>query len=185
MKTRAVVALTFGALSLGGCMQAIDQLNRDLAAINQQVATTNGTMASNVPQSQQIQLIVPNDSRAQTAVDAALPTIKKALAIHQCVRTQGGMLQLNALAIPGVNVAGPEWWNGQFPNSSLHMRYHDRSKCVTIRAIDNFAMPAFNALNFRVVYFAEDSGETVNFGFQMKKTEDGKWLLSGVPEKAG
>jgi len=38
-------------------------------------------------------------------------------------------------------------------------------------------MPALNALSFRVVYYADDSGETVNFAYHFKKVEDGSWKV--------
>lgn len=192
MNFRVLGVLTMGALSLGGCKQAMDQLNRDLATLNQPIATTAqnapapaGSMASNVPQKEQIKLVVPNDDKTKAAVDTALPTIKRILAMHRCVKSHRGMQQLNAYAVPGVDVAGHEYYYVlYFPNNANHLKYHDHHKCVSIRAIDSFSMPALNALNFRVVYFAEDSGETANFGFQMKSSDDGKWLLSAKPTKS-
>lgn len=192
MNIRVFGLLAIGALSLGGCKQAMDQLNRDLATLNQPVAATNqnapassGSLAGNAPQKEQVKLIVPNDDKTKAAVDSALPTIKKILAMHQCVMNHRGMQQLNAYAIPGVDVAGHEYYHVlYYPNNANHLKYHDHRKCVSIRAIDGFSMPALNVLNFRVVYFAGDSGETVNFGFQMKSTDDGKWLLSAKPTKS-
>lgn len=184
MKVRTIAMLMLGAFSLAGCKQAMEQLNRDLDNLNQGLASANqtrgqatkpGAMANQAAQTAQIQLITPKDEKTNAAIDAALPTIKKVLAIHQCIKVDDGMLQLNAYSLPGVAM---EKWILNYPNSSHFMKYHDRSKCVSVRAIDNFAMPALNALSFRVVYFAEDSGETVNFGFQMRKADDGRWLLS-------
>lgn len=192
MNIRVLGLLAIGALSLGGCKQAMDQLNRDLATLNQPVAathqnapTSSGSVPGNAPQREQVKLIVPNDDKTKAAVDTALPTIKKILAMHQCVMNHRGMQQLNAYAIPGVDVAGHEYYHVlYYPNNANHLKYHDHRKCVSIRAIDSFSMPALNLLNFRVVYFAEDSGETVNFGFQMKRTDDGRWLLSAKPTKS-
>ncbi len=190
MKVRTIAMLMLGAFSLAGCKQAMEQLNRDLDNLNQGLASASqtrmsaakpGTIASPAAQTTQIQLIVPNDERTKAAMDAALPTIKKVLAIHQCIKVDDGMLQLNVYGLPGVSM---ERWELGYPNNSRFMKYHDRSKCVSIRAIDNFVMPALNALNFRVVYFAEDSGETVNFGFQMRKAEDDRWLISSSPRPA-
>lgn len=190
MKVRTIAMLMLGAFSLAGCKEAMDQLNRDLDALNKGLpasrqagvqAAKPGLLASSAAQTAQIQLIAPNDNKTNAAIDAALPTIKKVLAIHQCVKVDDGMLQLNAYGLPGVSM---ERWELGYPNNSRFMKYHDRSKCVSIRAIDSFAMPALNALNFRVVYFAEDSGETVNFGFQMRKTEDDRWLISSSPRPA-
>jgi hypothetical protein len=68
----------------------------------------------------------------------------------------------------------------RYPNSQQFLKYHDRNKCMSVRAIDNWAMPALNALQFRAVYFADDSGETVSFGYLLKKADDGSWKLQGL-----
>jgi hypothetical protein len=164
------------AASLAGCQEAMQQLNRDLAALNN--APKPGTMAR-MPEGgkdQQTQLIVPADTRVREAMEAALPTVKKVLAIHQCVKTHDGLLQLNQWAVPGADLR--RWGQGgSFPNHYDWMRYHDRNKCVGVRAIDNWSMPALNALRFRAVFFADDSGETINFTYLLKRTDDGSWLV--------
>lgn len=68
-------------------------------------------------------------------------------------------------------------------NKGIFLKYHDPSKCVDIRVIDRFGLLALNALAFRVVYLAKDSGETIDFGFLFKKTDDGSWLLGQAPKK--
>ncbi|MDD5298520.1 MAG: hypothetical protein PHU46_16575 [Rhodocyclaceae bacterium] len=129
---------------------------------------------------QKTQLLIPADHRTRDAIDAALPTVKQVVAIHRCVRVPDGLLRLNFLAVPGANLIAnlaPRW---AYPDSDLFMKYHDISKCVNARAIDSWAMPALNALRFRVVYFAEDSGETVNFTYLMMKVDDGSWKLQSI-----
>lgn len=177
------------ALALAGCVQEMQQLNRDLAAANAALAggqpgavAKPGTMArmSETGKEQQTQLIVPTDTRTREAMDAALPTVKKVLAIHQCVKVDDGMLQLNYWAVPGVNPTAGYMAFGTYPNANRYMKYHDRSKCVSVRAIDTWVMLAFNALQFRAVYFAEDSGETVNFEYLLKKVDDGSWKLQAI-----
>lgn len=135
-------------------------------------------------QKEKIQLVVPKDKNTSVAIDAALPMIKKVLAIHQCARVREGLLPLNALALPGVDIAGinEPYTADRYPNNINWMRHHDLSKCLSIRAIDKFNMPALNALTFRVVYYAEDSGETVNFSLLFKRGDDGDWRLSKAPQ---
>lgn len=173
--------------TLAGCVQEMQQFNRDLAAANAAMAggqpgnaAKYGTMAR-MPETgkeQPMQLIVPADTHTREAMDEALPTIKKVLSIHQCVKEDDGLMQLNYWAVPGVSFRGGMMGGGFFhPNSQYFMKYHDRNKCVSVRAIDSWAMPALNALRFRAVYFAEDSGETVNFSYLMKKMDDGSWKL--------
>jgi hypothetical protein len=174
VKIAGVLAL---CLSLSGCIQ---QLNRDLAAVNASMASNKpGTMASGGNTSTtQIQLVVPNDDKAKAAVDAALPTIKKVLAIHQCVKTLDGMLALNQFALPGVNLAAG--YLGSYPLG--YMQYHDKNKCMSIRTIDRFIMPAFNTLTFRTVFFAEDSGEMISLQYEMRKSSDNaQWFLTRSP----
>lgn len=168
------------AFTLAGCQEALQQLNRDLAAANASMSAKPGTMArmSETSKEQQTQLIVPTDTRTREAMDEAMPTIKKVLSIHQCVKEDDGLLQLNYWAVPGVDFRGRVLGSGFFhPNSQYFMKYHDRNKCLGVRTIDNWAMPALNALRFRAVFFAEDSGETVNFSYLMKKMDDGSWKL--------
>lgn len=180
-KLAAALALT---LTLAGCQEAMQQLNRDLAAANASMAGAKpGTMASatSTGKEQQTQLTVPTETRTREAMEAALPTVKKVLSIHQCVKVYDGMLQLNNLAVAGVDIRrGFNYMPDSYPNSDSYMKYHDRNKCVSVRAIDNWAMPALNALQFRAVYFADDSGETVNFSYLMKKVDDGSWKLQTI-----
>lgn len=131
-------------------------------------------------------VIIPKNKTTAAAIDAAMPTINKILSIHQCIREPQQLLSLNTLAIAGVSMMSGAPENGlpmySFPNNKgIFMPYHDQSKCVGIRVIDRFGMPVLNAMNFRVVYLAEDSGETVNFGFLLKKADDGSWLLAQPP----
>lgn len=37
--------------------------------------------------------------------------------------------------------------------------------------------PALNALQFRAVFFADDSGKSNNFTYLMKRGDDGAWKL--------
>lgn len=174
-------------IALTGCKDAMEQLNRDLAAANAAMAGSStlskpGTMArmDTSVQQQKTQLIVPKDQKVEEAVDAALPTIKKVLAVHQCARSDDALLPLNRLAITGVNIPATSYGWG-YPLQSTYFKYHDMTKCLGIHSIDEFSMLALNALRFRVVYFAEDSGETVNFWFLFKKADDGTWRIAAAP----
>jgi len=124
------------------------------------------------------QMIVPSDKRTTAAIDEALPTIKKILAIHQCIKDYESLRLMNVYAVPGVNMASHMGFQYDFYPNSGNMKYHDKNKCVSVSALDQWTMPALNALNFRAVYFAEDSGETVNFAYQFKKMGDGSWKIA-------
>lgn len=186
-----IVVLTIG---LSGCAQDLAKFNQDLAALNQALAggggsqpgraQTGGMAMASQPeagQHKQVQLIVPNEKRTATAMNEALPNIKKILGIHQCVKDWQSLRQMNFYAVPGVDMStqGNFWSQFQkYPNSELSMKYHDQNKCVSVSAIDQWSMPALNALNFRTVYFADDSGETANFVYHFKKTDDGSWKIA-------
>jgi hypothetical protein len=167
--------------TLSACAPQLQQLNKDLSALNQSLAGVSAPnttaimpVAAQSGSEQATQLILPSDSKTREAIDAALPTVKKVLATHQCIKTGSGMLQLNFLSTPGVSHDDGAW---NYPNSNWYVKYHDRNKCMNVRAIDQWTMPALNALQFRAVYFAEDSGETVNFSYLMKRMDDGSWKL--------
>lgn len=197
-----LLAVVAGMLMTGCAVEHLEKFNRDLEAFNTAMSSTKAgpplpqagasvvmpTLAVKADAKTQTQLVVPNDARTQAVVDAALPTIKKILSIHQCLKN-GGMRQLNFYGIPGVNFdTDPSWMppaNSQlFPNSAYYMKYHDRNKCLSVRAIDNISMPALNALKIRVVYFADDSGETVNFIYLLQKTDDHNWKLVKVAQES-
>lgn len=200
MESRLNVCAIIVGLSLGlsGCAQDLAKFNQDLAALNKSLAEkgrsqasagssggaqTGGVAMATQPeagQSKQVQMIVPNDKQVAAAIDEALPTIKKVLGIHQCVKNNESLRQMNIYAVPGENMASQMGVGYSFPNSPNFMKYHDRNKCVSVRAIDQWTMPALNALKFRAVYFADDSGETINFTYLFKKSDDGSWKIAGL-----
>src|SRR5450830_1620178 len=162
----AIIApsLVFG---LSGCAQ----LNKDLAGLNQALAGVGGTQANagrsggyamavqpEGGQSKQTQLIVPNDKQTAVAMNEALPTIKKVLGIQQCVQDSSSLRLTNVYAVSGVDMSSQN--GGWFPNQTQFMNYHNKNKCVGVRTLDQWSMPALNAIQFRAVFFADDSGET-------------------------
>lgn len=183
-----VTAISFMALS--GCAQDLERMNNDLRALNQglsrqaQTSSAPGqslTQSSEAAQSQPTQLIVPNDKSVEAAMDAAMPNIKKVISLHRCMKSWENMRALNFHAVTGRDFgAGGIFRESSYPNSGNYMRYHDRNKCIAARTIDQWSMPALNALRFRVVYFADDSGETVNFQYEFKRVEDGSWKLDSL-----
>lgn len=199
METRLKVCTIIIGLTLGlsGCVKEMAKINNDLASLNHALAggskpqanavasggTQNDVAMAAQPeagQSKPVQLIVPSDKRVAAAIDEALPTIKKILAIHQCVKDHESLRQMNFYAVPGVDMSNRPYdgYRYHFPNSP-DMKYHDQNKCVSVSTIDQWIMPALNALQFRAVYFADDSGETDNFTYLFKKVDDGSWKITG------
>ena len=178
-RSAITIVLGLAVLNMASCA--------DLAAINAQLAQgnarMNGTpqvaMAVQSEQSKPVQIISPKDKRVALAVDEAMPTINKVLAIHQCVQNWESQRQLNMYGVPGVNMAsGGIFADSSYPDSQVFMKFHDRNKCVSITTLDQWTMPALNALQFRAVYLAEDSGETISFLYLFKKMDDGSWKLA-------
>lgn len=166
--------------SVVGCAevnQGLRDVNTGLKETNNALLS-NRAMASNAESTTETRIEVPNDPRVTEAFNAALPNIKRVLGIHKCIKNDDGMRLLNREAVPGVAMIESYW---AYPNSRSNVKYHDRHKCMTVRAIDHVSMPALNALVMRVVYFADDSGETINFSLMFKKLEGNQWLLGEPP----
>lgn len=168
-------------LSLSGCAD-IGKFNNALQGDRN--AQSSGSMMAAQPvviQSKPTQLIVPDDKNVAAAMTEALPTIKKILSIHQCLKNSAGLRQMNIYAVPGMDMTrfeNPYDTTHTFGLPIYGMEYHDKNKCLSVQTLDEWAMPALNALVFRVVYFADDSGETSNFIYLFKKTNDGSWKVS-------
>lgn len=165
------------ALGLSGCQNypAIDE-----AFGGHPNARSSGVALATQPETSQtkpIQLIPPNDKQVVAAMKEAMPNIAKVLGIHSCVEDNASLRMMNVYAVPGENMARGNGWQ-DFPNNNEVMKYHDRSKCVSLSTLDQWSMPALNALKFRVVYFAYDSGETVSFQYIFKKMDDGSWKIA-------
>lgn len=181
-------------VSITACaQQQLDQFNKDMANLN--TALAGGTASAGRPtgapsalaqnsdaeKSTSTQLVVPADKIAAAALEAALPNIKKVVALHQCMRDGSSARLFAPYAVVGgennIFVYGLQ--TGVYAPIPL-TRYHDKSKCVSVRAIDQVTMLAMNAIQIRVVYLAEDSGEASNFQMQFMRAGDGSWKLSRI-----
>lgn len=128
-------------------------------------------------------LVIPKDKKVAAALEAALPTIKKVISIHQCLRNSSGLREMNFFAVAGVDMT--RFGNPYDPTIGLPirgMKFHDKNKCPRVQVMDQFSMPALNALLFRTVYFADDSGETASFLYLFMKTDDGSWKVKQLEE---
>lgn len=164
MKLRLMCAGLIGGLAfnLSGCQSATLAPNDPLAMQpNQKIDT---------------QIVPPGDAATIAAMKEALTGWVSVTKIHACIKDEGSLRLLNQYAVPGVNIVNMPMYF-PFPNSAQWLPYHDRNKCVSTRMYDQWEMPALNALSFRVVYYADDSGETVNFAYHFKKVDDGSWKL--------
>lgn len=188
MQVRVTVVAIILSLTLGlsGCAEDMRKMSAALEEFNTGVksgSAGSGAMAvqSAAGQSKPTQLVPPSDKKVAAAMNEALPTIKKVLAIHQCVRENQSLRKLNFYAVAGhdLSAIGSDYGYAKlYPLG--YMPYHDQNKCVSVQALDNWSMPALNALAFRAVFFAEDSGETQSFMYMMKKADDGDWRLAAL-----
>jgi hypothetical protein len=90
---------------------------------------------------------------------------------------------LNIYAVPGEDMMRATDNRWSYPNAPGLLEYHDKSKCLSISILDQWTMPAMNALQFRTVYFADDSGETLKYQFLFKKMDDGSWKIDTFEKK--
>ena len=176
-------------IPLVGCAQAdFDKFDQSLKTLNQALgappapgvqtvqATAPMAVRGGASKSISTELVIPADKATEEAMNAALPVVKKVISIHQCMKTQESMRLLNVYAVTGVDVS-----QGAGVNVPINWtRYHDKSQCVDVKALDQWTLQALNALRVRAVYFATDSGETFNLFYHFRKTSDGSWKLSKV-----
>lgn len=192
MKFLKKLGMIAALLSLSACAQQLSQLNQDLASLNQSLAAGSANSTSGAAptvglaqktepgKSAATQLIVPPDKAAAAALDSALPTIKKVIGLHECMKDASSARLFSPYAVPGgennifANLYYPEF------SPIVRTKFHDKNKCVGVRVIDQVALLALNALQFRVVYLAEDSGEANNFQMQFLKSGDGSWKLAKI-----
>lgn len=172
----------------------MDQFSKDLSDLNVAMASalpanSGSTTVAGAPRlatpaktpGKNTQLIVPTDKTAAQAMEDALPVVKKVIAIHQCTIDKQSLRMLNTYGLPGSNFQdyypqGFYGWNGFVGGD---WRFHEKSICPSVQLIDQWKMQALNALSFRVVYFADDSGESDTFTYRMRKSSIGTWQLEG------
>ena len=104
---------------------------------------------------------------------------------------------IRTVIVTGACATAPEAWNATnryhmapqsgWDNTRVPMfglRYHDKSRCLDVARITDWAKPALNALRFRVYYLAADSGEASSQGFELQKSSDGQWLIREIGMKS-
>jgi hypothetical protein len=182
----ARLTLTLASLAalggIAGCStQQLQAMNQQLAAVNQSMAAATAPAGPPMPQptaAQQQQLLAQinqpqTQAQIQTAVQQAGPTIQKIVQFLACY--------------PGFD---PGKYLGEYnaPNGTIRalmgplptMRYAPKTMCVNVVRMDNWQMPALNALSFRVVYQSSVSGETYSQGMTFQRQPDGTWMYLNV-----
>jgi hypothetical protein len=171
-------------LLISGCASAVEDFNKNLSAIHagrqKGIKHNRGNQVLPITPEQQNQIAqelsrkVP-DARMQALITDASPAIKEFIGKVSCLppNTSDGTKYKNLFAIfavPGRDL---------FILSPLNNTpYHNKSACLTVKKIQGWTAPALNALQFEVVYTAEDSGESAKKQHQTIKQPDGTWLFS-------
>ncbi|MBN2690784.1 MAG: hypothetical protein JXR43_02850 [Burkholderiaceae bacterium] len=169
-------------VSLAGCStQQLQAMNQQMAAINQSMAVATTPAGPPMPQPtavQQQQLLAQiNQPQAQAAIQTAVqqagPTIQKIVQFLACYPGFDPGKYLGEYNAPGGTIRG---LMGPLPS----MRYAPKTMCVNVVRMDNWQMPALNALSFRVVYQSSVSGETYSQGMTFQRQPDGTWMYLNV-----
>jgi len=172
------LAITFSAscgLLLAGCVQEMQQLNKDLGAVNTALAggsTGNyggsfaPTMTAQQESSLNNALSTSNNGNFNQAKSEASNAIRQVIARSACDRDT--TRAVGVYRAPGYTYFGS-------PLNSL--RYHPKGQCLTVARIDGWEMPARNALRFRVLYTSDASGETRSLRYELTKQPEGEWLF--------
>lgn len=181
---------------LNGIKQITEQGEKDRAAIRARQqgidsvriaenGQTNGLTTSEAFEEKQVaptQIVIPKDKKTAIAVEEAMPLIKKIVSMHRCMKSNGDIRQWNFDAVTGVDMVSNSWYSKKAMLPIELMQYHDNNKCLSAKLIDQFSMPANNALLFRAIYFADDSGEVDGFLYLFMKMDDG-WKIRQFSRK--
>ncbi len=111
---------------------------------------------------------VPNE-KLRELVREASPTISAYLERVSCLNHASGISALGEFAAPGVFFGG---------GPVMRTQYHNKAICMSVFRIHGWTMPAANAIQFEVVYKADDSGETSTSSYEAVRQPDGAWLFT-------
>jgi len=194
VKFLCVVLLVWCSAANADLLEVLKRINEGLGAANPALAGTQVRSESNAGapvlqtpvmatvqaepiQSKPTEVVIPSDKRTEAAVEEAMPVIKRIVSLHRCLKNNSGLRQMNFEAVPGSDMSQyGVGWTLREGLPTRDMQYHDYNTCLRAQTLDQFSMPALNALQFRAVYFADDSGETASFSYLFMKTNEG-WKI--------
>ncbi|MES2316139.1 MAG: hypothetical protein V4631_01475 [Pseudomonadota bacterium] len=114
------------------------------------------------------------NAKMRPLVKDATPAIANFIGKLACVVDSTGSRSLNEYGAPGV-----ELHNRYVSNHPMYQaRYHDKGSCMSVTRVHGWASPANNALEFEVVYKAEDSGEIKKLTHEAVRQPDGAWMFT-------
>lgn len=114
------------------------------------------------------------NAKMRPLVTEAAPAIATFVGQLACLTDPSGASALNAYAAPGVDLQNR--YVGLRPMRLA--KYHDKGSCMSVARVHGWKSPANNALQFEVLYKADDSGETAKLQHEAIRQPDGTWLFS-------
>lgn len=170
--------ILFSIFSLSGCARQLQDLDRTFSKINS-FATSNSSVPTNrssMPRMSEAQVNtlhtllmkqVHDQSIAQARAEAN-SDIEKILRVSACYSDSNPHTVLRQYSLPEKSFFEMPMWRTQ---------YHPRSNCLTVTRLDSWKMLARNALTFRAVFVSEESSESTQVVYEMRRQPDGVWLL--------
>jgi hypothetical protein len=115
------------------------------------------------------------DAKAQASITQATPKMRAFIERLSCIKqyNDGGTVVLQALAAPGASF--------KFFVPPMHgTKSHNKASCLTVSSVvvKPSATRAGDALQIKVSYFAEDSGETTTSNHEINKNSKGVWWFT-------
>lgn len=127
----------------------------------QQQAKINGELNKKLPQ-----------KNLQDKITEASSTIIPFLEKLSCLN------DYSARSITYIHVVPGKHLSTETPMLFGRMQYHDKQQCMSVARVSGWKSPALNALQFDVLFLAEDSGETTTTHHEIVKQPDGLWLFT-------
>lgn len=184
---KGLLAILF-TLIIAGCTS----VNDGLKTFNEGMSSLNKTLASGLPAGQSSQTgqrrfgsSISQEQELKIKANLSIKTNDNA--INQAIAESSSVIESFAKAESCINNhrdSSLELYTapGGRMNTSyapmMSMKYHDRSKCVTVAKLQGWSMPARNALQFEIVYVSEISGEVKKRGHEVVKQPNGEWLFT-------
>jgi hypothetical protein len=116
-----------------------------------------------------------SDAKAQPIVNQASPKMRAFIERLSCIRqyNDGGSVVLQNMAAPGVSF--------KFFVPPMHgTKAHNKNSCLTVSSVvlKVANTKAGDALQIKVSYLAEDSGETTTSNHEINKNNNGVWWFT-------
>lgn len=115
----------------------------------------------------------PHPATLKEGTDELWPTLDRWVERIACINHYEGARSIDEFAAPRASMVIK--YMHAYPMS--FMRYHDIDQCLSVLRLQGWRMPADNALQFEVVFRADDSGETTTSQHEAVRQPDGSWLF--------